>query len=536
MQGCYDNVPEDAFYKTCIEFLALDLSDTAAPTADDLKYTTGHVDEAWHVISSPLFLRNGYLYELDHAEAFPGTGYSAGLKVAVVVDSAAESPDNWVLHFGGITEDLSRDAEYETGPPGHWVIDVHRHLDPDNPRLEPFIYRSLSFSPKPPAGLKFHDKYGREGSLEEAIRSNEGFIGGYYVSLTTEPTGTVHITPTVPAGSESALTLLKCTRDTELPPLARWGKVVFEPDDYNTPQPVCYESLDDPDSGDHIISLVHNIVSTDGDYSRLADEVEVRVIDDESPERHIRIVRQGNWVLSSRIPGGLFFRHDEEAEVGDMNYGVEVLDARGNRASFDEDVDIDVQFYPTSRDEAVNGEDYTARSGIYTIPAGQSYMPIPAQLHADDVVERNEHFRLRINWPSGTPPVIEDTTVTIDDVEHEARIISRELVGIRFAQPIYHATEGDTIQLGIVLDSAIGFDIDMNLSMLRGAAEEVSPGVWEPEMTFTEGTLDLAREIQFPANSQVETTHYFPLYIVADDRVEAAENYRIILERLPGVN
>ena len=534
VQGCYDDVPEDAFYKTCIEFLALNLVGVVNPTVEDLTYTTGHVGEAWRALSSPLFLRGGHMYELDHAEALPGVNDFPGMKVAVVVGSAAESPDNWVLHFSGITEDLARDAEYETGPPGHWVIRVRKSLDLNNPRLEPVIYRSLSFSPKPPAGLKFHDKYGREGSLEEAIRSNEGFIGGYYVSLTTEPTETVYITPTVPAGSESALTLLKCTRATARPEAADWGKVVFEPDNYNTPQPVCYESLDDPDSGDHLISLIHNITSTDGDYSGLANEVEVRVVDDESPERHIRVARQGNWLLSDAATGRLFFRHDEEVEAGDMNYGVEVLDARGNRAPFDEDVDINVQFSPVSFDKAYNGEDYTARNGIYTIPAGQSYMPIPAELHAEDVVEKNEHFSLRIDWPNGTPPVIEGTTVTINNVAHRSRIISRETVGFRFVEPIYHATEGDTVQLGIMLDSTIGFGLGMNLATLYGS-EEVD-GVHVPEMTFTEGTEDYSKMIHFPANTQAGTIRNIPLHIIADDRVEPTEDFRIVLERLPGVN
>ena len=235
---------------------------------------------------------------------------------------------------------------------------------------------------------------------ETTLVIDEGTSGTYTVVLTSQPTASVTVDVTVPAGTDVSVNNPSLT---------------FTASDWNQAQAIEVSAADDDDAlADAAVILTHTVRG--GDYiGASAAGVEVTIVEDDTPTLSISDVRAGE-------------------AVGEMAFAVTLSLASSNEVTVD---------YATSDGTAGAGSDYTAATGTLTFAAGTTTAQAIRVPIVDDTVdeEEEEAFAVTLRNPAnahlaGAAATL-TVTGTITDNDDPA-------VTVAFAAGAYTATERGT--------------------------------------------------------------------------------------------
>ena len=273
----------------------------------------------------------------------------------------------------------------------------------------------------------------------DALTVDEGSTGSYTVVLDSEPTGTVTVTPSVPAN-----------RDLSVDPT----ELTFNTGDWRFPKTVLVEAERDMDTvADAPVTISHEVSGSD--YGSVqASTVRVTIVEADAPTLSV-----------------------EAAEAPESG-GTLVFRVTLNRSSSSQ-VTVD---YATSNGSgsagARAGSDYTAVSGTLTFPVGMTaaqQIVVNITDDADDE-EEEETFRLTLSDAqhaslAGGGSTLQVTGVIEDDDDPE--------VEVSFGSANYGVTEGSTVTVVVRLnrDPERDLDIDLDRSHHGGAMDADYSGV-----------------------------------------------------------
>ena len=223
----------------------------------------------------------------------------------------------------------------------------------------------------------------------------EAGSGTYTVALTSQPTGTVTVTPSVSGNSEVTVS----------------GALTFTASDWNQAQTVTVSAQDDADAVNDTATVAHTVVG--GDYGTVtASDVAVTVADDETVSTEVTLtvdpatLDEGDGATTVTVTGTLNGGTRDAATAVTVSVG-------------------------TSDDSAVEGTDYaTVEDLTLTIGAGQTAATQTFMLNPtdDDVDEANEALTVA-GGTTATGFTVNGTTVTIaDDDERGVSVTASTLV------------------------------------------------------------------------------------------------------------
>ena len=222
----------------------------------------------------------------------------------------------------------------------------------------------------------------------------EGGSGTYTVALTSEPTGTVTVTPSVSGNSEVTVS----------------GALTFTASDWNQAQTVTVSAQDDADAVNDTATVAHTV--SGADYGTVtASDVSVTVTDDETVSTEVTLtvdpatLDEGDGATTVTVTGTLNGGTRDAATAVTVSVGA-------------------------SDDSAVEGTDYaTVEDLTLTIGAGQTAATQTFMLNPtdDDVDEANEALTVA-GGTTATGFTVNGTTVTIaDDDERGVSVMASTL-------------------------------------------------------------------------------------------------------------
>ena len=235
---------------------------------------------------------------------------------------------------------------------------------------------------------------------ESSLVIDEGTSKTYTMVLDSQPTASVTVAVTVPAGTDVSVNQPSLT---------------FTALDWSQAQTIEVNAADDDDAlADATVILTHTV--SGGDYiGASAADVEVTIVEDDTPALSVSDVRAGE-------------------DVGEMVFAVTLSLASSNEVTVD---------YATSNGTAGAGSDYTAATGTLTFAAGTTTAQAIRVPIVDDTVdeEEEETFAVTLRNPANAHLAGAAATLavtgTITDNDDPA-------VTVAFAAGAYTATEGGT--------------------------------------------------------------------------------------------
>ena len=310
--------------------------------------------------------------------------------------------------------------------------------------------------------LRLVDDDTRGLSVSDAtLPVTEGGSADYRVALTSEPTGSVTVTPSVPPGTDVSV---------------RPSSLTFTSSDWNVSQPVTVEAAEDSDgASDAPVTVSHAVGG--GDYGSVrADSVVVTIVEND--------VSALSTVDGSAPESG-----------GEMAFEV-TISVAGTA-----DVTVD---YATSDGTARAGSDYTATSGTLTFPQGSaSSQSIRVPVLDDGADEEEEEtFRLTLsNVQNGVLAGAGSTlrvTGTIEDDDDPA-------VTVSFGRSRYDVAEGRSVDVAVRLDKdpERTLSVPLEATHLDGASPADYAGV-PLETTFGPGQRSAAFLFSATDDSEVD--------------------------------
>ena len=284
---------------------------------------------------------------------------------------------------------------------------------------------------------------------ETALTVPEGGSNTYTVVLTSEPTDDVTVEVSGASGDVSV----------------SGSPLTFTPLNWSSPQTVTVDAAEDDDAlADLAVTLRHTV--TGGDYgSETADEVEVTIIEANTP--------------------ALTIESEQAAEGdGDMVFEVRLSQATSN--------DVTVR-YATEDGTATEGTDYTQTSGTLTFAAqttsAQTFSVPITNDDVDDAVEEKT-FTVRLSRASNATLAGGQATLTatgtIEDDDDPA-------VSVSFDQASYTVNESGTVRVTVRLsaDPEREVTIPLTTTLQNGATNGDYSGVPQ-SVTFTAGQTSQA--------------------------------------------
>ncbi len=228
-----------------------------------------------------------------------------------------------------------------------------------------------------------------------ALTFDEGQTGTYTVVLTSVPTGTVTVTPSLPAGAPASVSP---------------ATLSFTATDWNMPKTVTVSATADDDADDEEAEIGHSV--SGADYATVsADAVTVTIVDDETPSTAIALQASPASIAE---------------EDGDQTITVT---ASLDEAPLAEDITVEVD---VGGDTAAQGSDFTAVASFeVTIAAGDTggsgtFTLSPVN---DDVDEDEEALSITGQVVANGAPVqgalpVNAATVTIVDDDTRGVVVS----------------------------------------------------------------------------------------------------------------
>ena len=223
----------------------------------------------------------------------------------------------------------------------------------------------------------------------------EAGSGTYTVALTSQPTGTVTVTPWVSGNSEVTVS----------------GALTFTASDWTQAQTVTVSAQDDADAVNDTATVAHTV--SGGDYGTVtASDVAVTVTDDETVSTEVTLtvdpatLDEGDGATTVTVTGTLNGGTRDAATAVTVSVGA-------------------------SDDSAVEGTDYaTVEDLTLTIGAGQTAATQTFMLNPtdDDVDEANEALTVA-GGTTATGFTVNGTTVTIADDDERGRDGDGDLAG-----------------------------------------------------------------------------------------------------------
>ena len=283
----------------------------------------------------------------------------------------------------------------------------------------------------------------------------EGTSATYTVVLTSQPTASVTVTPSVTDN-------LDVTIDS--------SPLTFTPSTWETAQTVTVSAGEDPDGEDDEATITHAVAG--GDYaSAKVSKVDVTVTDNEKPSTKVTLKVNPASV-------------DEDAEATTVTV-TGTLDGAVRTS----DVDVTVSVGATG-DDATEGTDYASIvSFTLTISAGQTSGTETFSLTPtdDDVDEEDETISA-----SGTTTAagLGVTGMTVTIVDDDAR-------GVTVSPASLPVTEGASATYTVVLTSQPTASVTVTPSRESGSSTDVTFG--PSSLTFTPSTWETAKTVTVSA-------------------------------------
>ena len=258
-----------------------------------------------------------------------------------------------------------------------------------------------------------------------SVTVDEGGSATFTVALATRPTAEVSVE--VSSGDTAAATVSPM-------------ELTFTAGNWNTPQTVTVAGADDDDITDETLDVTVDPASGDTAYDTLADvTVDVTVDDDDSA---------GLPILSGITVWGA-----ERLESEVWAIFLVKLDA-----AMSAEMTLE---YATADGTARAGEDYVAKSGTLTIPAGVTSASVLVDLVEDAIAEDDETVVLRVNVPSdGTQQAISGTALIIDD----------DNVGVLDIGDAWRREAAEYIRFEVTLSSPTTNDVAVDYETADGTA------------------------------------------------------------------
>ena len=254
------------------------------------------------------------------------------------------------------------------------------------------------------------------------------------------------------------------------------------------PRGISIHAVEDADKEDEVIEFTHEVWDEDTNCPpRLKGiaKVTVRIIDDDS-----------DAFLPSLSIG------DVPVVEGDTaRFEVRMSTSR------DEAVTVDFQ---TADGTAVEGDDYTSKSGTLTFPAGQTLRTISVSTVEDEFHEPEERFRVTLRNPVGTK---------LADATAEGIISDDDLPELSIGNARAPVVEGGTAQFDVRLSPAS----DQTVTVAYATSDDTA---MEPDdYTSTSGTLT------FTAG---RTMHTISVPTINDSDQESEERFMVTLRNPTG--
>ncbi len=281
----------------------------------------------------------------------------------------------------------------------------------------------------------------------------EGGSNTYVVVLTSQPTGDVTVGVSVPQGTDVSVDKTRLT---------------FAADDWNTVQTVTVSAAEDNDAiADGAVTITHTVGST-GDYSgETASEVEVTIVETDTPTLSIEDAHANEYAGSVTFTVGLSTASSNAVTV----------------AWATSDLSADAQAGGT----ATAGQDYTAANGTLTFPANSTTpRTISVTIEDDAIDEENETFAVTLSnarnatLDGGQPTLEAAGTITDDDTR-----------GVTVTPTQFPVTEGGSNTYAVVLKSQPTEDVTVGVSVPPGTDVSVD----KTRLTFTADTWNTAQAV-----------------------------------------
>ena len=312
-----------------------------------------------------------------------------------------------------------------------------------------------------PAAQQFLATVARPGVTvsHDAVTIREGSTKTYSVVLDAEPTGSVTVTPTVPAQTDVSVD------PTELE---------FTTGDWQIPQTVFVEAETDADAAAEApVTISHHVSGADYGSVR-ASSVRVTILETDTSTLSVEA---------------------REASEGGGSIVFRVLLTKANSS----DVTVD---YATSNGSALEGSDYTMANGTLTFPASlTASQQIVVDITNDtEDEEEEESFRLTLSNAqhaslAGGGSTLQVTGTIRDDDDPE--------VEVSFGSANYGVTEGRTVNVVVRLDRDPERDLDIFLDTdHHGGTTGADYSGVPPSVTFGPGVR--TQEFLFAATDDSE--------------------------------
>ncbi len=285
----------------------------------------------------------------------------------------------------------------------------------------------------------------------EALSVTENGSATYTVALDSEPTDEVTVTVSVPANSELSV---------DKPSLT------FTTGNWNTAQTMTVSADDDDDAvADDVVTIGHS--ASGGDYNNESAEVEVTIVEDDTPTLSIA---------------------DRRAAESDGTIGFSVTLS----IESSEQVTVDyVTSNGTGAGAATAGEDYTARSATLHFP-GNSTTPqtISIPITDDSVDEEEETFTVTLSNASnaalaGGQETLEATGTIADD----------DTRGVTVAPEALSVTENSSATYTVALDSEPTAEVTVGVAVPPNSELSVD----KTTLRFTADNWNTAQQIEVSA-------------------------------------
>ena len=286
--------------------------------------------------------------------------------------------------------------------------------------------------------LMIRDDDGREVAIVPTeMALGEGENGTYTVALTSQPTGTVTVTPTLPDGAAVSLA---------------FSTLTFNANNWARPRNVTVIASPDADAADEHVTISHSVTGADYD-SVAAPDVVVTVTDDDTPSTTIEL-----WASSVSVTEG----------GGDRTI---VIVAEFDQAAPEVDTTVRVEVGAVT---ALPGQDFAAVAAfdvLIEVGSTRGSATITLSPVNDDVDEDDETLSFTGQVTVDGAPVngglpVTGTTVTIVDDDSRGVVVTPTALTME---------EGDAQSYTIVLTSAPSETSHMAITVPANSDLRVSP-------------------------------------------------------------
>ena len=286
--------------------------------------------------------------------------------------------------------------------------------------------------------LMIRDDDGREVAIVPTeMALGEGENGTYTVALTSQPTGTVTVTPTLPVGAAISLA---------------FSTLTFKPNNWARPRNVTVIARPDADAAHEHVTISHSV--TGADYGSVAaPDVVVTVTDDDTPSTTIEL-----WASSVSVTEG----------GGDRTI---VIVAEFDQAAPEVDTTVRVE---VGAGTALPGQDFVAVAAfdvLIAVGSTRGSATITLSPVNDDVDEDDETITITGQVTvDGIPDVfavpVTGTTVTIVDDDSRGVVVTPTALTME---------EGDAQSYTVQLTSAPSLSSLITITVPANADLRVSP-------------------------------------------------------------